>query len=290
MSSVWDQLDAPTRAPLDRFGGEGVVALWPSLVRTLRGHGNSAILLAQLLYLSRRLGDDEGWSYQAQRRLEAQTGLGPDAQRKAVQLLVRLGVLDIARRGVPARLFYRLNLPRLAALLLQHGKGALVAGHSLKLDAEHPLKLDPEYGLEQAVNHGPPPAAGHGSHHRKIMKDNIHETKEKISPAPPQGAGTPPKKPDRQSTPTHPLPDDFTVTAAMRTWAAERTPAVDLKLETEKLVMWARKGRVAQRLGRHVATLDAERGETRAAGPAACVFFRRAARQHPHTAQPKAGG
>jgi hypothetical protein len=67
MSSVWDQLDAPTRAPLDRFGGEGVVALWPSLVRTLRGHGNSAILLAQLLYLSRRLGDDEGWFYQVQR-------------------------------------------------------------------------------------------------------------------------------------------------------------------------------------------------------------------------------
>jgi hypothetical protein len=26
----------------------------------------------------------------------------------------------------------------------------------------------------------------------------------------------------------------------MRTWAAERAPAVDLELETEKLVMWAR--------------------------------------------------
>jgi hypothetical protein len=113
MSNPWDELDEHTRAILHGYGGEAVVAVRPSLVRALRGNGNAAILVSQLLYWSRRLGDDEGWFYQAQRRLATQTGLGPDAQRKAVQLLVRLGVLEADRRGVPAKLYYRLNLHRL---------------------------------------------------------------------------------------------------------------------------------------------------------------------------------
>jgi hypothetical protein len=87
MSDPWDKLDEHTRAILDGHGGEGVVAVRPSLVRSLKGVGNAAILLSQLLYLSRRLDDGEGWFYQSQRRLEQQTGLGPDAQRKAVRLL-----------------------------------------------------------------------------------------------------------------------------------------------------------------------------------------------------------
>jgi hypothetical protein len=71
MRNPWDRLDEHTRAILDGYGSEGVVAVRPSLVRALRGNGNAAILLSEFLYWSRRLADHEGRFYQAQRQLEA---------------------------------------------------------------------------------------------------------------------------------------------------------------------------------------------------------------------------
>jgi hypothetical protein len=181
MSDPWDKLDEHTRAILDGHGGEGVVAVRPSLVRSLKGVGNAAILLSQLLYLSRRLDDGEGWFYQSQRRLEQQTGLGPDAQRKAVRLLVRLGVLETDRRGVPSRLFYRLNLPRLATLLVQHGQAVSVADHGRPQDIDHRLELVPEHGPQQDAGDRRPQAAGYGPEHIKIIEENRQESKKKIS-------------------------------------------------------------------------------------------------------------
>jgi hypothetical protein len=239
MSSVWDRLDAPRRALLDAYGGEGVVVVRPSLVRALRGHGNAAILVSQLLYWSRRLGDDEGWFYQAQRRLVAQTGLGPDAQRKAVQLLVRLGVLETDRRGVPAKLYYRVNLRQLVALLLRHGQAVSVVDHGPQLEAGHDLELEPEHGPQPDAGDGRRQAAGDGPHHKKINTNIKEETKGDTPPFPPTGPDNPRQRRGRQATPKHALPEDFTVTPAMRAWAAEHTPHVDLDFETEKLVMWA---------------------------------------------------
>jgi hypothetical protein len=216
MSDQWDQLDDRIREILDGHGGEGVVAVRPSLVRALRGNGNAAILASELLFWSRRLGDPQGWFFQQQRRLKHQTGLGFDAQRNAVQLLVRLGVLEIARRGVPSKLYYRLNLPRLAALLCQHDKGASVTRHGPKLDAEHTLEQEPGHGPQPVAGDGPPPAAGNGRHHKEINSDNREESKGNIPPSPPKGAGTPPKKRARQSTPKYPIPVDFTIAPEMR--------------------------------------------------------------------------
>jgi hypothetical protein len=240
MSHLWDKLDEPTRAILDGYGAEGVVVVRPSLVRALRGNGNAALFLSELLYWSRRLGDDEGRFYQTQRRLEAQTGLGADAQRKAVKLLERLGVLETTRQGIPAKLYYRLDLPRLVALLLQHGQAVSVAGHGRQQDSDHGLELDHDDGLQQVVDHSQRQAVGHDRQHKEIKKENIQESNKKIFPSSPQGGSTPRKKPGRQSMPKHPLPEDFVVTPAMRTWAAEHTPGVDLDHETLKLVAWAR--------------------------------------------------
>ena len=50
---------------------------WGVPVRALRGNGNAAIFLSQLVSWGGRLGDDEGWFYQSQRRLEQQTGWEP---------------------------------------------------------------------------------------------------------------------------------------------------------------------------------------------------------------------
>jgi hypothetical protein len=162
MSDAWDQLDETTRALFDGHGSEGVVAVRPALVRALRGNGNAAMLSSQLLYWSPRLGDDKGWFYQSQRRLEQQTGLGPDAQRKAVRLLVRLGVLETDRRGVPAKLYYRVNLQELVALLHQHGHAVSVADHARQQDADYMPKLDPDHHPQQVADDGQRQAAGHG--------------------------------------------------------------------------------------------------------------------------------
>jgi hypothetical protein len=171
MSNPWDSLDEHTRAILEGHSLEGVVAVRPSVVRALQGHGNAAILLCQLLYWCRRLGDGEGWFYQSQRRLKAQTGLGPDAQRKAVRLLERLGVLDTVRQGMPARLFYRLDLPRLTVLLLQRGQAVSVGDHARQQDADHGLELDPEHSPQQDGGDGRPQAVGHGPPHKETNKD-----------------------------------------------------------------------------------------------------------------------
>jgi hypothetical protein len=57
MSSIWDRLDAPTRALLDGYGGEGVVVVRPSLctrVRTLViAHVPSARRLVRPRFYSR---------------------------------------------------------------------------------------------------------------------------------------------------------------------------------------------------------------------------------------------
>ena len=55
MSDAWGQLDEHSQALLDRSRAERVVAVWASLVRALRGHGNAAILLSQLVYWGGRL-------------------------------------------------------------------------------------------------------------------------------------------------------------------------------------------------------------------------------------------
>jgi hypothetical protein len=236
----WAKLDEHTRAILDGYGGEGMVVVRPPLVRALRGNGNAAILASELLFWSRRLSDPQGWFFQQQRRLETQTGWGADAQRKAVKLLERLGVLESTRRGVPAKLYYRVNLPQLAALLLQHGQAVSVAEHGPQLEAGDGLELDVDHGPQQGAGDGRRQAAAHGPHHIDIKEDNNQESKEKMSPSPPQGTDISPRKSGRQSTPKHPVPEDFTVTPAMRAWAAERTPHVDLDFETEKLVMWTK--------------------------------------------------
>jgi hypothetical protein len=173
-TGAWDGLDAHTRIILDGHGGEGVVAVRPSLVRALRGTGNAAILLSQLLYWSRRLSDRDGWFYQTQRRLEAQTGLGADAQRTATRLLVRLGILETRLRSAPATLHYRVRLEQLAALLLQHAGAASVADHTPQLDVDHGRQPAPDHAPSQDTGDGQSLVAGHGPPH----KENIQERRE----------------------------------------------------------------------------------------------------------------
>src|SRR5205085_3391221 len=93
----------------------------PTIVRLLRGNGNAAILLCQFLYWTPRTPDAEGWFFNSQHKLKEQTGLAERAQLKARRFLVKNGYLEERRKGIPARIYSRLRLDKLADDLMKAG-------------------------------------------------------------------------------------------------------------------------------------------------------------------------
>ena len=75
-----------------------------------------ALLLSQIVYWQNRM---EGqWFYKTQTDLEEETGLTRYEQEGARKKLVSCGVLEEAKRGIPAKLYFRVNQERLEELLL----------------------------------------------------------------------------------------------------------------------------------------------------------------------------
>lgn len=76
---------------------------------TLGGGVNGALLLSQAVYWSRRTADGGGWFFKTQTEWTEETGLSRREQEGARRALTASGVLQEDRRGVPARLFYRVD-------------------------------------------------------------------------------------------------------------------------------------------------------------------------------------
>jgi hypothetical protein len=100
-------------AILDGYGGEGCVVVRPSMIHHLGA--SAAILLAQFLYWQRRTKDANGWFWNTQESLQRQTGLSDEAQLTARKKLKAIGFLEEEKRGLPASLYFRLNLDLIAA-------------------------------------------------------------------------------------------------------------------------------------------------------------------------------
>lgn len=92
------------------------IAFHPNLAR-LVGGVNAGLLLGQAIYWSRRTRDPGGWFYKTQGEWEEETALGRFEQEAARKKLVKFGVLEEVRKGVPARLFFRVNTSILADIL-----------------------------------------------------------------------------------------------------------------------------------------------------------------------------
>ncbi|ENQ9595507.1 hypothetical protein ACETIV_001969 [Enterobacter hormaechei] len=101
-----------------------------------------ALLLSQIVYWQNRM---EGqWFYKTQTDLEDETGLTRYEQEGARKKLVSCGVLEEAKRGIPAKLYFRVNHERLEELLLSENQHAGVGktnkqgcGNSANSDAEN---------------------------------------------------------------------------------------------------------------------------------------------------------
>ncbi|MFQ1679192.1 replication protein [Pantoea dispersa] len=103
MSNLISLLDRPIayQACFVRFGGV-----------------TGAVLLSQLVYWHNRM--DGEWFYKTQSEIRAETGLSREEQETARRRLISAGVIEEERRGVPAKLFFRVKADHLESLLLQN--------------------------------------------------------------------------------------------------------------------------------------------------------------------------
>ncbi|PNG32216.1 hypothetical protein A1395_22170 [Pseudomonas protegens] len=76
-----------------------------------------ALMLSQAIYWSNRTDDQDGWFYKTMEEWEAETGMTRSEQESARKKLVKVGALQEMKKGVPCRLFYRVNIDAIRANL-----------------------------------------------------------------------------------------------------------------------------------------------------------------------------
>ena len=92
------------------------IAYHPLLAR-ITGSVNAGVLLSQFLYWTPRTTDPDGWFWKTGDEITDETALTRKEQESARKLLKRSGLVTEVRRGVPARLFYRVDMTRLTCAL-----------------------------------------------------------------------------------------------------------------------------------------------------------------------------
>jgi hypothetical protein len=87
------------------------------LVR-LTGSVTAALMLSQAMAWTEELASDvEGWFMRSQGDWAEETGLSRCEQETARRVLRNCGLLEERKMGIPARLWFRVNRPRLGAAL-----------------------------------------------------------------------------------------------------------------------------------------------------------------------------
>lgn len=89
---------------------------------SIAGGACPGIFLSQAWYWSQRTENPEGWFFKTQDDWEAETGLTRREQETARNQLKRIGILREQRRGVPAKMWYCLNLDELQTRLYESAK------------------------------------------------------------------------------------------------------------------------------------------------------------------------
>lgn len=83
----------------------------------ITGSVNAALMLSQALYWSKRTSDSDGWFFKSQKDWEDETGLSDKAQLAARKHLKSRKLIDENLKGVPAVLYYRVNIEHLKQAL-----------------------------------------------------------------------------------------------------------------------------------------------------------------------------
>ncbi len=121
----------PFTALLGSFLGQSTtLVIHVPILKLLKGDYAAAALLAQCAYWTGKGSDWEGhntgWFYKSQKDWESELIVSTDTIRRCVKSLKKFG-LETALKGVPAKMYYRVNLDVLAQCLLdsQNGKTPL---------------------------------------------------------------------------------------------------------------------------------------------------------------------
>lgn len=136
------------------------IAFHPIFAR-IGGSTNAGLFLSQAFYWHTRGADaetegGEGWFYKSQREWREETALSDEEQLTARRQLVRRGLIEEKRRGLPARLYFRLKKDAiLAAILAVHGAEST----SSAPDSGNPGNLIPATP-ESASRDSPQPDSG----------------------------------------------------------------------------------------------------------------------------------
>lgn len=103
-----------------------------------------ALMLSQAVYWSSRTNDKDGWFYKSQVEWEEETGLTRYEQEGARKKLVKLGVLEEKKQGVPCKLYFRVLIDALSASLVAENQQSsmrknskLACGEAACSDAEN---------------------------------------------------------------------------------------------------------------------------------------------------------
>ena len=96
--------------------GERPIAYHPAYAR-LCGSISGGLMLSQAMYWSARTSDEHGWFWKTQAQWNDELGLTRKEIESGTRKLLATGVLETERRGIPARMYYRVNRERLASLL-----------------------------------------------------------------------------------------------------------------------------------------------------------------------------
>lgn len=113
------------------------IAYYTAFARVLGGV-EAGILASQFFYWYGKGHNPEGWIYKTQAEIEAETGLSRRNQETARKKLRELGVLEEQYTGMPAKLYYRLNLDQLFTLVnAWFSEEVLLQEDSQRLDEEN---------------------------------------------------------------------------------------------------------------------------------------------------------
>jgi hypothetical protein len=81
---------------------------------------NAAVLLADLIskeeyFIANGMTDD--WFFNTENNIEKDTTLTPYQQRKCIQLLKQEGLIEIKRKGIPAKQYFKINIELVVNIL-----------------------------------------------------------------------------------------------------------------------------------------------------------------------------
>src|SRR5687767_14190718 len=94
----------------------------PDLARAVGG-ATTGLFLSQLLFLSDKGANPEGWVYKSEAEMGRETGLTKREQQTARRKLLALGIIQIVSRGFKFTYHFRIVWERLLQVIEQYQRG-----------------------------------------------------------------------------------------------------------------------------------------------------------------------